>query len=220
MLKYSIFTTFSAHTKKAGQQARARRGVWPCIYIYIFVSIKWNLNFPDLFAMCQVKIWIQIWMLLNLYKLMSTLPGVDLIFLNFLEFFLKLSDPGLDVNSNLNFCSCFFNCMAIFHVISDLFFRFNLFFLTCNKYPRDPFFWVKKLAAKDTCWKSVQSRKWPKLLLYNNNNKLSVIEVPKQTALPKSIVFHTICLNTARIKKEFETIIIFKQSIQGNIVYY
>jgi len=23
------FTTFTAHTKKAGQQARARRGVWP-----------------------------------------------------------------------------------------------------------------------------------------------------------------------------------------------
>ena len=27
--KYSMFPTFSAHTKKAGQQARANRGVWP-----------------------------------------------------------------------------------------------------------------------------------------------------------------------------------------------
>ena len=29
ILKYLFFTTFSAHTKKAGQQARARRDVWP-----------------------------------------------------------------------------------------------------------------------------------------------------------------------------------------------
>ena len=35
MLKYPMFTTFSAHAKKAGQQARARRGVrgvWPFNY--------------------------------------------------------------------------------------------------------------------------------------------------------------------------------------------
>ena len=32
VLKYSIVTMFSAHTKKAGQQARARRGVWPYNY--------------------------------------------------------------------------------------------------------------------------------------------------------------------------------------------
>ena len=32
MLKQSFFTTFSAHTKKAGQQSRARRGVWPYKY--------------------------------------------------------------------------------------------------------------------------------------------------------------------------------------------
>ena len=29
---YFIFTTFSANTKKAGQQARARPGVWPYFY--------------------------------------------------------------------------------------------------------------------------------------------------------------------------------------------
>ena len=31
--------TFSAHTKKAGQQARAKRAVWPCIHKYIYTYI-------------------------------------------------------------------------------------------------------------------------------------------------------------------------------------
>jgi len=38
MLKYTIFTTFSAHTEKAGQQARARRGVWPYVYHLTLIS--------------------------------------------------------------------------------------------------------------------------------------------------------------------------------------
>ena len=44
MLKYLIFTTFSAHTKKAGQQARARRGVWP--YIICTIHIEQSQTYP------------------------------------------------------------------------------------------------------------------------------------------------------------------------------
>ena len=40
--------------------------------------------------------------------------------------------------------------LAIFHLDSDLFFRFHLFFLTCSKFPGNPFLGGQKWAAKDT----------------------------------------------------------------------
>ena len=43
MLKYPIITTFSAHTKKAGQQARANRGVWPKNYQFFSAQLLADL---------------------------------------------------------------------------------------------------------------------------------------------------------------------------------
>ena len=59
MLKYLIFTMFSAHTKKAGQQARASRGGWPYFYKK---GNRSNIIFHEIrsLELLQISIWLVI----------------------------------------------------------------------------------------------------------------------------------------------------------------